>query len=510
MFRRADGLADVVPSGFLPDFADRSTTFRSYAQGPQIALPMPQDILAASGARACTDLERVSLLLHLAAGPLRGKLDIDWNLEVPPIGFAAQSFRRGTASGGGLYPTQFYPVIPPGQGLPAGVYHYAAGRHALVPLRLGRWDHRIAAAVDPKGRRSRGGPYLLIASDFWMNCFKYHNLGYHICCQDGGAMLATLHLAAECFGQRSHSALCFDDDILNGLIGADGENESVLAVVDLGQADAHAMAEEHGETALVAPVPRPWQRSRHVAVAPQIPVLNRLAMQMPANWTDLGRDGDFPAGGAPSAPPLSRAALVEALMRRQSAWGSMNGGTPIPEPSLRALLRVIGRQTTGPGRRNGEALPQRCLELYLLANSVGGLAAGAYRWDAAGERLEAIAGTPLDSLQILYQMENYNLDETGCILFLTGDLDSALRRFGPRGYRILNAHIGMQAQLAYVAAAHEGLDCGIALGVRAQTAKRVFALAEGREVFLAAFLGTAKPPCQLFDYRLMAGAGAMP
>ncbi|ESY52057.1 hypothetical protein X744_22530 [Mesorhizobium sp. LNJC372A00] len=99
-------------------------------------------------------------------------------------------------------------------------------------------------------------------------------------------------------------------------------------------------------------------------------------------------------------------------------------------------------------------------------------------------------------------MDNYNVDEAACTLYITCHLKNFISMYGPRGYRLLNARIGEMTQLAYLSAAVLKLDCGAALGVRAQVMKELLGLGQGEEVVLAFYLGTMQRPCFLFDFRL--------
>jgi hypothetical protein len=102
-------------------------------------------------------------------------------------------------------------------------------------------------------------------------------------------------------------------------------------------------------------------------------------------------------------------------------------------------------------------------------------------------------------------MTNYNIDEVACTLFLTGDLHSAVERYGARGYRILNAYVGMTAQLCYVGAAAAQMDCGAVLGVRAMTLKDALGLDAWENVFLAIYLSQAQKRYEMFSFNLVPG-----
>lgn len=496
VFHRADGPDEVVPSGFRPDWADRPAIFRSYPGLERIALPTLGRSLerATKGGRKEPDIEALSFILYLMAGPMRRKLDIDWNSKEPPILHESQYFRRGTTSGGGLYPTQIYLVARGDRGLAAGVYHYAAAEHALVKLRNGRWAETIAGAVGSAGTRAS---YIVLSSDFWQNCYKYHNFGYHVCCEDAGAMMATAHLAADILSLPHRSFLEFDDAQANAVVGADGEAESVLAVIGLGctQDALPGLSKRRA-----APVARPLQRSRNVWIAPDIAAMDRL--------TRLGAARSCAPHGAEDPPyGVDPSERLRAFAGRQSAWSSMRGDTPVASDRLASLLGEVMNGLAAVSHRCAQPLEEGAFEIFVQANHVAGLPVGAYRWNGAKSALDAVESAPPAAWQSTYQMENYNLDEAGCILFIVGNLPAMLERYGPRGYRVLNAYVGTAAQLSYLSAARLDLRCGVVLGVRAQRSKRILLLDPPKEVFLAIFLSAAARPCYLFDFRLAAGIG---
>ena len=506
IFRRADGIEDVVPRDFVPDWQDRPAMYRCYEQATRLPLPS-QAVLHARYARqrqerrGRIDAGALSTLLYLMAAPLRRKLNLSWNAQEPASGFNQQEYRRGTASGGGLYPTQIH-FVGGGSagGVVPGIYHYTCGHHALTPLRRGDYRGRLAAALP--GTQPIGEAYLVLTSDFWQNCFKYHNFGYHVCSQDVGAMIATAHLAAEALGIQHRVHLTFDDAAMERLVAVDPEREGVLAVIALGGAAPDAATGAVVEADPGLPVPAPRQRSRVVEVSPAI-----RAMHAATRCREpLPQDPVAPTPADPFDGTLFDA-LPDVLMRRQSGWGSMSGA-PLPVGKLATLLGFMSRRVEASGAVRDPLPDPDAMQLVVQANDVAGLARGAYRWDAAAAAFAPVASQPPSRWQSTYSMLNYNIDSAGCVLFVTGDLPRLMARYGPAGYRVLNAHVGLLAQLGYVGAAALDLDCGAVLGVCAQKVKGCVALAPGHEVLLALYFGGASDDARLFDFRIVPGGKA--
>jgi hypothetical protein len=346
-----------------------------------------------------------------------------------------------------------------------------------------------------------------LSIDFWQNCFKYHNFGYHACSEDVGAMAATAHLVANALGLEHEICLNFHDSALEQLIGVRPDREGCFAAIGLGA--QRPELERRGASLPASPVATPRQKSRTVRIPAELKAIHAMTRQAPEDLPEPVAT-PVPAAGARGGDPFEAellGSLPKVLMRRRSAWGSMRGD-PIPRPALETLLRFMSRHAEAGGALRETVADRDDVQLVFHANAVAGLERGAYRWDFAGEACQPIGCDAPARWQATYSMLNYNIDEAGCVLFITGNLPRLVEAYGARGYRVLNAHVGLLAQLAYVGAAALGLDCGVVLGVRAQRVKGCLALGEGHEVLLAIYLGSAQPVTQLFDFRFVPGIPA--
>jgi SagB-type dehydrogenase family enzyme len=522
VFRRADGLNDVVPPGFVPNWSDKPANFRTYAAAPHVllagvgelgALYESYRLQAAEQGGNELSLHLLAVTFYLTAAPLSRKMDISWNAEIPPIAYTAAQYRRGSASGGGLYPTQIYLASARREGLPSGVFHYSAGKHALVPIRLGNGWKAVAEAVRCEVSYVS---YLILSSDFWQNCFKYHNFGYHVCTQDAGVMMATLFLVLDALGIEHHAFLSFDDDMINRTIGADASHEGALIVIGLGRGSPYraqtSSRTEHGVNALPTPLPR--QRSRMVSIPAEFLHMHALTSEPSTKTIGAASPAEYPMGHmardrSAFEDGLKRC-LPEALASRKSAWGSMRGAKPLDRGTLLTLLTFSEARLRDGHARVRQGLSVDGISLYIQVNDVQGIPEGAYRWDSATQDLVVLGvSTPL-VWQSIYSMTNYNVHEASCVIFLAGNLAFAIAEHGSRGYRIINAAMGMLAQSIYVAAPALGMDCGVVLGVRAQQAKQLFRIDADQEIFLAAFIAGRQSASYLFDFSLTQDVSVRP
>jgi SagB-type dehydrogenase family enzyme len=428
----------------------------------------------------------------------------------------AQEFGRGTASGGGLYPAQIYLVTGSNQSLKPGVYQYGSGQHVLYQIRCGDLLSPLSQnLIQPDERSPLFSQYLVIAIDFWSNCFKYNNFGYHVCTQDVGATLASLQMICRAMAIPIRTFLNFHDRAVNELIGADGNTESAFAVIGLGDAvplPLNNLRKERSEP--IPQTPRPWQRSRYVKIPDdflnihrQLLIGDRSSLFRPEVSEDSERTKkeiesyvtDYKKDG-PIDVDLKRR-LPSILLARRSAWSSMSSRHPIGADKMLKLLDFISRFEAV--HEMHDVLPTGSLSLYLRVNKVDDMSPGGYLWHDQEKSAIPVSTEHVSFWQSTYSMDNYNIDETSCIVFVVGNLPEVVALYGPRGYRILNAYVGRLAQRAYVGAAALELDCGVVLGVKAQEVKRIYRLPSQHNVFLAIYLCPKQRRVEMFDFRLI-------
>lgn len=139
--------------------------------------------------------------------------------------------------------------------------------------------------------------------------------------------------------------------------------------------------------------------------------------------------------------PVTRAELAHVLV-------SMYGATRTI--ALDAGLEIEGRSAPSAG-----ALYP--LELYVLAQSVEGLAERLYHYNRLDHALVPLAAeitaAALSELFLVPQQ----LEGAGAVVFLAGVFERTLRKYGPRGYRYVLLEAGHVAQNACLGATELGL-----------------------------------------------------
>ncbi|MFF3256831.1 SagB family peptide dehydrogenase [Actinacidiphila glaucinigra] len=525
VFRR--GREPMEPVGFTPDWEDQPSRHKTYLGVRRFPLPPgigrplapTADVVLKTpppGPGPLWTVGSLASLLRLSCGVLDRRLRVNWNQDSHVrVLYPEALWGRGSASGGGMYPLEVYWVAGPSGPLTPGVYHYATAHHAFERLVAGDLTAEVRDACAGAGTADG---FLLVTVRFWKNAFKYNSFCYHVVTQDAGALLGCWELIARATGRRLPRVLWFDDERLNRLLGLVTDEESVLAVVPLpfgppgAGAGPESSAGAGGTAGRGGPAGRPsFERSARTRTFEQVRQVHRavlddrrarpdpaVARRLVPLPRELGGDVELPR---PLAGRLGTD-LGEVLRGRRTSFGSFVGSRPLGLDELATVLAG----TVSAQRYTADAVPEDAAltGLYVLANRVAGLPAGSYRYDAGGKRLQVVRQGPIaGTLQRSYYLSNYNLEQVGAVLAISGRWRSTLEAFGSRGYRVLNAEVGALSQTAYTVAAALGVGCGVVLGFDNIAIDEAVGLDGGDErTFLFVLLGHERTDRADYDYRL--------
>lgn len=536
MFRRAT--EPLPPLGFIPNWSDRPSAYTVYEDVERFALPLepPATLISMTelleriaASRSPTKQEKLTLdelavMLYFAHGTLSRRLRIRPDLNVPVAAkyATAAAYARGTASGGGLYPTEIYWACGSGNPAMPGLYHYDNVHHALERLYAGDVTTSIRSAVFEYDPALNTNQFLLITLNFWKNAFKYNSFSYHVVTQDVGALLCSLWLLAANFNIDWQPIFWYQDDALNQLLGLNPDHESVFAVIPLPASHPGAAPEtmqpENARVALESPdspqvQKHSFQRSKNVLTFD----FNKHVHQSTL-ITDEPRPAEQPAllanideqpyPGQPVAlPPPATAGLqgdlFTTLQRRRSSFGSF----ALPAISGEELATILSCASTFRHYRSEMKPTGRpaFTRLMVFVNHVAGIEPGAYAYDAPRHCLYAIRkGDMTLFLQQRYFLQNYSLADIGAVIAIVGDLENMLAGYGNRGYRLLNAETGLVAQGIYLVATAMSLACGAALGFDNIAINTALGLdGNGQKTLLFVFVGHERPDSGDIDYRLV-------
>jgi SagB-type dehydrogenase family enzyme len=129
--------------------------------------------------------------------------------------------------------------------LTPGLYHYAAGRHALELLKRGA-DPQLARRFFPgQAWTGRAAALLFMTAVFPRVQWKYRfPRAYRVVTLDAGHLCQTFCLAATWLGLAPFCTAAFADSRIEQALQIDGINESVIYAAGVGvrPADGHQLA----------------------------------------------------------------------------------------------------------------------------------------------------------------------------------------------------------------------------------------------------------------------------
>ncbi len=142
--------------------------------------------------------------------------------------------KRAAPSAGALYPLETYVVAHRVQGLEPGLYHYAVREHALERLSLGDMRRDIALACLDQEHAATAGVVFVLSAIFQRERWKYKGRAYRYILMEAGHVAQNVYLAATALGLGCCAIGAFYDDLLNQMLGVDGEEEAALYVLTVG------------------------------------------------------------------------------------------------------------------------------------------------------------------------------------------------------------------------------------------------------------------------------------
>ena len=528
----------LPPFDFKPDWSDRPSFYKFYQDVERIALPFDfptqlitmADVLARlSTSPAEKDVARLSFddlaaILYYAHGVLARRLRINWNIAPRTLAIYDlynHNEARGTASGGGLYPTEIYWACGSSGPLLPGLYHYDNAHHAVERLCTGDMTGQIQEALFAYPDALQTDQFLLISLNIWKNAFKYNNFGYHVITQDLGALLYSLRCLAAGFDSELQPLFWYQEKGLTQLLGLDIDDESVFAIVPLPLGSSAPAPVLHDKK-------RPsrsehdlrvqktyWQRSQVLQTFDLHQGMHAAAMiddePRPQRQEAYKASPDNITWGSEQfllpPPDMARlqADLLTTMKQRCSSFGNFSSHQPLALEEL-SLLLAFGASACNytSDLKMPDGSPHLTRQIVFV-NHVQGLERGFYAYDRQDHSLWTIHNKDLRLfLQENYFLQNYNLAEIGALIAVVGSVDKILEVYGNRGYRVLNAEVGMVAQSIYMAASALSCGCGAALGFNNMALNEAAGLTGTDDrAILIVIVGHERQHVGNFDYRLV-------
>lgn len=232
-YLQATKFAREEREGQLPPAIQRTEPCKTYPKAEAVELPRvwPQqgaDLLSLlqhrrsvrKFAEEAISLEELALLLWGSQGV---------------TGQAGSFLFRTAPSAGALYPIETYLAIQRVTGLVPGIYHFDVQGFRLERLAEMAPGQPLAEACLGQRFIAQAPVNFVWTAIFRRNMAKYGHRGLRYILLDAGHICANLLLTAGFLGLSGCPVAAFYDDELNGLLGVDGQEESVVYLASIGR-----------------------------------------------------------------------------------------------------------------------------------------------------------------------------------------------------------------------------------------------------------------------------------
>ncbi|HSF04403.1 MAG TPA: SagB/ThcOx family dehydrogenase [Methylomirabilota bacterium] len=459
--------------------------FKIYTALPAVPLPRefapvavdtlaalePEAFPAASG----LTLEHLTTVLYLAAGVTKKK--------TYPGG--AEVLFRAAASTGALYQTEVYVAAGAVEGLDPGLYHFCPGDFTLRCLRAGDVRAPLSAAAAEPDVAGRAATVMLTAI-YWRNAWKYQARAWRHLYWDSGTMLANLTAVAGALGLAPRVVTGFVDAHVNRLLGLDVDREAALELITLGPRGPGALSAE----ALPDIRHEVMPLSPEEVDYPSLREIQRASMLESPEEVQAWRRSVPPAPRRPRGPlthlPSARRqagrALDETIQHRGSTRQFSHAALGLSE-----LASTLWWAT----RPIAMDVPPGLVDVYLVANAVGDLKPGAWRYWPDSHAVELLAEGDFRRQSAFLTLEQALGGDAAATLYFLAPLDGLLNAYGNRGGRLANLEAGLIGGRAYLVAYASGFGASGLTFYDREVVRFLSPHAEGLDAVFVTALGRA-------------------
>jgi len=351
---------------------------------------------------------------------------------------------RAASCTGALYEFELYVVCTDLSGLKAGIYHFGPGDFALRLLRAGDYRSVLARATAGEESVTHAPVTIVCAGTYWRNAWKYRTRTYRHFGWDNGTILANMLAMTAALQTPAKVVLGFVDDQVNRLLDLDTEREVAFSMVGIGRIHSEPPAVPGEITKLSFPTVPLSQTEIDYPELREIHAASSLeSAEEVSEWRTRAKAGPTQKRSQVlSTPPELNDTIEQVILRRGSTRRFSRD--PI---SLNQLSLILATSTQGIWP--GFALLN---DVYVIANAVDDLAAGAYVYHPESGTLESLKeGNFREQTRYLGLQQDLPGDAAADVFFLA-DLNSILDRFGNRGYRAVQLEAGILGGKMYLAA----------------------------------------------------------
>ena len=475
----------LMTSRHYLDLEDRPLPFKIYTELSSYPLPLdfaqpalnaitsiskiyPQTSMTLTGNAITTvvDIKRVAEILFFSGGITR-------EIKYPFSTF----YMRAASATGALYPIELYIICQDLADLKAGVYHFGPADFGLTQLRKGDYRSELAAGGGDNLAIVTAPITIILTSIAWRNAWKYQARSYRHWFWDSGVIAANLLATTVSMGLRTRLITGFVDDNVSRLLCLEDQREAAIAMaaIGIGLSKDSLSKDDKQIPYLDIPKVRPLSKKGEIDY-PEIWRLNNssklFSKEEVKEWKKKKKNNNIPL-----IPPADResstvsqvldrqiklikqdnnlpnvASLSEVILRRGSSRRFARSSV-----SFSILSTILHSSTIGIPldifKEDGDSL----IDIYLIANDIDGLTPGGYFFNRKSYHLEELKRNVSRKMSGYLCLGQSLFSDASAVLFLMTDLQSVLRSWGNRGYRVSQFEAGIIAGKIYLAAYAHGI-----------------------------------------------------
>ena len=162
-----------------------------------------------------------------------GTIDLGGGSSTPPISYASRPY----PSGGSCYELELYLAVDKCEGLARGFYHYDAGGHALVPIKVRAPDFEAFLKSAEFAMGAPAAPQILItmAARFGRVSWKYGAIAYSLILKNVGVLTQTFYMMSTDMGLGGCAIGSLNIDLFARMTGIEFHVEGAVGQFAVGR-----------------------------------------------------------------------------------------------------------------------------------------------------------------------------------------------------------------------------------------------------------------------------------
>lgn len=142
---------------------------------------------------------------------------------------------RAAPSAGATYPIETYAVVNNVESVRAGIYHYLVPSHELDLVREGHVQREMSNAALGERMLLEANVVLVLSAVYKRTERRYRERAKRYIHFEAGHIAQNVYLVATAMGLGTCAVGAFYDEDMNNVLGLDGQEESVLYLLPVGE-----------------------------------------------------------------------------------------------------------------------------------------------------------------------------------------------------------------------------------------------------------------------------------